>query len=155
MPSQVCPSSCNNSKMNGCDKRGAQHVRRCPEGVGGGTPEGWRNRGRRTPFTDNTFGRKAQVSTHSQLQPLGNRLTLKLVAAPQRVGSIWIPPGAERNFQICQGEVVAVGHSVRDSRLLPGAVVICRRFGGVALDDDKTLWTIGEGDVLAVFEHDH
>lgn len=82
--------------------------------------------------------------------PLANRLTLKTPTAPDRIGSLWIPPTAQENYTICQAEIVARGPSVRDSRLQPGLRVITKRFGGVPHDAERTLWTVYENAVLAI-----
>lgn len=84
------------------------------------------------------------------IDPLGARVTLKIPKTPEKIGRLFVPPDAEDNYQICQGEIVARGEKVRDLRLQPGLTVITRRFGGVAHDREKTLWTVGERDVLAI-----
>ena len=85
-----------------------------------------------------------------EIQPLGNRLTLKVPAAPSKVGSIWLPEQARDTYTICQAEIVARGPAVRDQRLQPGLHVITKRFGGVPHDADKTTWTVYEHAVLAI-----
>jgi len=82
--------------------------------------------------------------------PLANRLTLKTPKAPDRIGSIWIPPSAEENYTICQAEIVARGPKVKDDRLQPGLRVVTKRFGGVPHDRDRTLWTVFENSILAI-----
>src|SRR5437762_14089871 len=46
------------------------------------------------------------------LQPLGNRLLLKAVPAPDKIGSLWMPPSAQQEYTICQAEIVACGAGV-------------------------------------------
>jgi hypothetical protein len=81
--------------------------------------------------------------------PLGDRLWLKLPDAPDKVGSIWLPPQAQRDYTVCQAEVLERGPRVADWRLQPGARVIVRLFGKVALRDG---WCIFERDVLALLD---
>jgi len=84
-------------------------------------------------------------------KPLGARLMLRAPAAPDRVGSLWLPPAAEKSYTLQQGEIVARGAAVRDWRLQPGAHVVCRKFGGVPLDASSATWIVSEEDVLAIF----
>jgi len=84
------------------------------------------------------------------VEPLGNRITLKTPETPNRINSIWIPPEAEQNYSVCQGEIVARGSQVKDVRLQPGLRVITQRFGGHPHDRDRTLWTVYETSVLAI-----
>lgn len=83
------------------------------------------------------------------VQPLGARVTLQVPKTPEKIGRLWVPPEAEDTFQLCQGEIVAVG-TVSDQRLLPGLRVITRRFGGTPHDRERTLWTVPESDILAI-----
>lgn len=84
------------------------------------------------------------------MKPLGNRLLLHPVAAPEKVGSLWLPPSAQQDFVLCQATVLERGDAVRDVRLQPGARVIVRRFGRAAVSD--TEFIIFEGDVLAIVD---
>lgn len=85
-----------------------------------------------------------------EIQPLGNRITLKAPQAPDKIGSLWIPPEAQEQYTLCQAEVVARGPLVRDQRLQPGVYVIVKRFGGFAHDDKREIFTVYEDNVLAV-----
>lgn len=84
------------------------------------------------------------------LIPLGNRLTLRSIEAPMKIGKLWVPPAGEQNFTICQALILAVGAAVRDARLQPGQRVICRRFGRFQHDKQGKTWTVFECDVLAL-----
>ena len=84
------------------------------------------------------------------MKPLGNRLLLKAPQAPDKIGRLWVPPEAQKEFTLCQAEIVAVGDDVEDNRLKPGAHVIVKRFGATALDDSKELWIVLEQHVLAI-----
>lgn len=89
----------------------------------------------------------------SNIEPLGARVTLKVAPAPEKVGSLWVPPEAqESTYGVCQAEVLAVGPAVRDARLQPGLRVIVRRFGGFPHDADRTTWTVWEHEVVAIVE---
>ena len=84
------------------------------------------------------------------MKPLGNRLLLRAPTAPERVGTIWIPPQAQQDFVLCQAEVLERGDGVRDWRLQPGARIVCKRFGRVNLNDDA--FVIQEEQVLAIVD---
>lgn len=87
----------------------------------------------------------------SELQPLANRVTLRVAATPTKVGALWVPPeAAESTYGVCQAEIVAVGPDVRDVRIQPGLRVITRRFGG--FDHQDGSWTVYERDVLAIVD---
>lgn len=89
------------------------------------------------------------------LQPLGNRVTLKVATTPSKVGSLWVPPEAqESTYGVCQAEIVAVGPAVRDQRLQPGLRVITRRFGGFPHDEARQTWSVFEDSVLAIVDED-
>jgi len=83
------------------------------------------------------------------VKPLGARLWLRLPAAPERIGSIWLPPQAEAGYTICQAEVLERGDGVSDWRLQPGAHVIVRLFGATTLAEGKVVL---EQDVLALLD---
>ena len=85
-------------------------------------------------------------------QPLANRITLRAATPPEKVGSIFLPPSAQQDYTLCQAEIVAVGAGVCDSRLQPGLRVVTKRFGAVAHDDDRSLFTVWEQDVLAIVD---
>jgi len=85
------------------------------------------------------------------VQPLADRITLRTPKAPDKVGSLWVPDQAKETYTICQAEIVAVGPAVRDKRLQPGLRVIVKRFGGVPHDADKTLWTVYDENILAIY----
>jgi len=84
------------------------------------------------------------------MKPLGNRLLLRAPTAPEKIGSIYIPPSAQKDFVLCQAEVVERGDAVKDWRLQPGARVVVKRFGKAALGDD--VFAIFEQDVLALLD---
>lgn len=84
------------------------------------------------------------------MKPLGNRLLLRPVDAPEKVGSLWLPPAAQADFTLCQATVVERGDGVRDLRLQPGARVIVKRFGKAVVGDDT--FAIFEHDVLALID---
>lgn len=84
------------------------------------------------------------------MKPLGNRLLLRAPAAPDRVGTLYIPPSAQQDFVLCQAEVLERGDGVRDWRLQPGARVVVKRFGRVTLNDD--VFAIQEEQVLALID---
>jgi co-chaperonin GroES (HSP10) len=87
------------------------------------------------------------------VEPLANRVALRVPPTPERVGLIWIPSEVqESTYGVCQAEIMAVGAGVRDVRLQPGLRVIVRRFGGFALDEDKQEWICCERDVLAIVD---
>lgn len=86
------------------------------------------------------------------IQPLANRVTLKVTEPPEKIGSLWVPEQAKEAYTICQAEVVAVGPAVRDQRLAPGLKVIVKRFGGFPHDADRTMWTVYEDSVLAILD---
>lgn len=86
------------------------------------------------------------------LKPLGDRLLLKALEAPEKFGSLWLPPQAQRDYVMDQGEVVAVGADVQDERLQPGVRVIVKKFGGAQLDEGRRQWCVFEGQVMAILE---
>lgn len=86
----------------------------------------------------------------AEIRPLANRITLKVPEAPARVGSIWIPEQAKESYTLAQAEIVAVGPTVKDRRLQPGLRVIVKRFGGFAHDQERSVWTVYEDNVLAI-----
>lgn len=85
------------------------------------------------------------------LQPLGDRLLLRAPPAPEKVGRFWLPPSAQQNFVVCQAEVLERGDGVRDVRLQPGARLIVKKFGSVALTTENA-FAVREGDVLALLD---
>jgi co-chaperonin GroES (HSP10) len=86
------------------------------------------------------------------IKPLANRITLRAPKAPEKIGSIYVPPEAEQTYKLCQAEVVAVGPLVRDDRLRVGVSVITKRFGGFAHDDKREVFTVYEDAVLAIVD---
>ena len=82
------------------------------------------------------------------MEPLGDRLLLRPVAVPQKLGLLWLPPQATESFSICQAEIVARGAAVEDWRLQPEVRVIVRRFGRAQLDEET--WVVREENVLAI-----
>lgn len=86
------------------------------------------------------------------MQPLGSRVTLRVPKAPEKIGSLWLPPEAQKEYTIAQGEVVAVGKDVADKRIQPGLRVLTRRFGSFKHEDDEGLWTCYERDILAIVD---
>jgi len=82
--------------------------------------------------------------------PLGDKLLLRLPPAPERVGRIWIPQTAQRDYALCQAVVLARGPAVRDSRLQPGARVVVKRFGKVTLDARGEEFMATEAQLLAI-----
>lgn len=81
---------------------------------------------------------------------LGDRILLKAPQAPEKIGRLWVPPEAQKEFTLCQAEVVEVGSGVEDARIVKGARVICKRFGAVELDRDKREWLVLEEHLLAI-----
>lgn len=91
----------------------------------------------------------------TEIQPLGNRVTLRVAATPTKVGAIWVPPEAqESTYGVCQAEIVAVGPAVQDQRLQPGLRVITRRFGGFPHDEARTTWSVFEDSIYAIVNED-
>src|SRR5262245_43698005 len=95
----------------------------------------------------------ATASSHgsprmSNLEPLGSRILVRPIKAPDKIGSIWIVPATQDEFRISQAEVVARGNRVQDDRLQPGLRIICRRFGKTEISGD--LAVVHEWDVLAI-----
>jgi len=86
----------------------------------------------------------------TELQPLGNRVTLRVPEAPTKIGRFWLPPSAAKDFVICQAEIVAVGAGVKDRRLQPGLRVISKRFMHTPHDD--TTFTVWEHELLAIVD---
>ena len=86
------------------------------------------------------------------LQPLANRITLRVPKAPDKIGSIWVPEQAKETYTVAQAEIVAVGPTVRDKRLQPGLTVVTKRFGGFPHDEAKTVWTVFESSILAIVD---
>ena len=86
------------------------------------------------------------------IKPLANRVTLKVPKAPEKIGSLWVPPEAQQSYTLCQAEVVAVGPLVRDERLKPGVAVITKRFGGFSHDSERSVFTLYEEAILAILD---
>jgi co-chaperonin GroES (HSP10) len=86
------------------------------------------------------------------ISPLGNRITLQVPKAPDKIGSLWVPEQAKETYTLCQATIVAVGPKVRDVRLAPGLRVIVKRFGGFPHDAERTTWTVYEDNVLAILD---
>lgn len=84
------------------------------------------------------------------MQPLADRLLLKLPEAPTKLGRFWLPATVQQDFVVCQAEIVERGDGVRDVRLQPGARIICKRFGRFALPDGT--FVIQEEQVLALLD---
>lgn len=79
--------------------------------------------------------------------PLGARLLLKAIPAPEYVGRLWVPQSSE-DFTVLQAEVVARGPAVEDWRLQPGARVVCRKYNRAPVADG--LWAVNEAAVVAI-----
>ena len=84
------------------------------------------------------------------IQPLANRLTLRVPKAPAKIGSLWLPQQAAADYTLCQAEVVAVGRDVRDGRLRPDVKVIVKRFGAFAHDAERSTFSVFEEAILAI-----
>jgi len=103
------------------------------------------------PSQPASFGARSGVSkTDAAIVPLGERVTLRTPEAPTKIGRFWIPPEAQKDFVVCQAEIVAVGRDVRDRRLQPGLRVISKRFRHTPHDD--TTFTVWESDLLAIVD---
>lgn len=85
-----------------------------------------------------------------QIEPLGNRLTLRTPKAPDKIGNIWLPEQAKESYTVCQAEIVARGPEVSDLRLQPGLTVVTKRFGGFAHDGEREVFTVYESHILAI-----
>ncbi len=86
-------------------------------------------------------------------EPLANRVTLRKAETPSRVGLLWVPPEAqESTYGVCQAEIVAVGPGVRDQRLQPGLRVLCPRFGGFPHNEDGSIWSLFEYQIIAIVD---
>lgn len=81
------------------------------------------------------------------MTPLGARLLLKPIPAPDHIGSLWVPRSSE-DFTVLQAEVLARGPRVMDWRLQPGARVVCRKYNRAHVTGDK--WIAEESSVVAI-----
>ena len=86
-----------------------------------------------------------------KVQPLGNRVLLKLVESEEKKspGGIVLPDSA-KNEKALQGEVLAVG-SDEKIEVKKGDVVLVPRYGGTDLERDREKVLIVKAtDILAV-----
>lgn len=105
----------------------------------------------------------ARVSSFSRcltklpIRPLGSRVVVELDKASDKVGSLYVPEGAQQ--QTNQGVVLAVGPgAVVDGKTIPmtlkvGQRVLMPAFGGQKVKLDKKEYTIvDEESILGVFQ---
>ena len=86
-----------------------------------------------------------------KVQPLGNRVLLKLTESEEKKspGGIVLPNSA-KNEKALQGEVLAVGKDEK-IEVKKGDVVLVPRFGGTELErDHEKLMIVKASDILAV-----
>lgn len=94
-------------------------------------------------------------------KPLNDRVLIKIFTVPQKIGSLFVPESAKQ-VSICRGEVIALGDGewLREAQKRKpfecqvGDDVIFSQFGGVYLDDKKTLIAIRECDIYMVVSKD-
>lgn len=97
--------------------------------------------------------------TKTQLQPLGNRVLVKRLAAEEKLkGGIILPDSAKKKQE--QAEVIAVGNGKKDAnnRLIPvpvkaGDIILMEKYSGqeVTLNDEEFV-IVRSDDIIAIVE---
>lgn len=103
--------------------------------------------------------RADQSCTKTRLQPLGNRVLVRRLAAEEKLkGGIILPDSAKKKQE--QAEVIAVGSGKKDANnnLIPlpvkvGDIILMEKYSGqeVTLNDEE-LVIVRSDDIIAVVE---
>jgi chaperonin GroES len=97
------------------------------------------------------------VLTHQKIEPLYDRVLVRMIEEPPTTKSGFLIPESARDRPV-RGEVVAVGPGRFDygrfveTTLKPGQIVLFGKFTGAEIIvDDDTLIVMGESEVIARF----
>lgn len=82
------------------------------------------------------------------MNPIGNRLIIRPVKIPPRIGSIFIPESARANT--LNAVVIAIGDGVQSSQLLPGVTVVYDKFAGLKVSEERNWIMLTEEDIIGV-----
>ena len=98
--------------------------------------------------------------TKSKITPLADKVVLRLIGPPDKVGLIHLPQNRQVKPQ--KGEVLAVGPDCKNEpgyedrndakykRVKPGQVVLFNQYAGTTSPDDETILIIREDELLGV-----
>ena len=106
-----------------------------------------------------TQTQQIQNSTHTKLQPLGNRVLVRRIATEEKLkGGIILPDTAKKKQE--QAEVVAIGTGKKDKNghtiaipVAVGNIILMEKYSGqdVTIDDQEFV-IVRADDIIAIIE---